>query len=72
MVITSTELKTNIGHYLDAAAEDEVFITKNGKMVAKLSGINQDKQAVLDSLVGITMQKPVSLEKAKCKRLSRQ
>ena len=72
MVVTSTELKANLGRYLDAASEDGVFITKNGKMVAKLSGINHDKQALLDSLVGITAQRPVSLDEVKTKRLSRQ
>jgi antitoxin (DNA-binding transcriptional repressor) of toxin-antitoxin stability system len=72
MVVTATELKANIGHYLDAVAQDEVFITKNGKLIAKLSNPAQDKQAILDSLVGITAGNPVSLEEAKKERLSRQ
>ena len=72
MIITATELKENIGHYLNTVSEDEVFITKNGKIVAKLSSPNQDKQAVLDSLVGLTANNPVSLEYAKKERLSRQ
>jgi prevent-host-death family protein len=72
MVVTATELKANIGHYLDTVAQDEVFITKNGKLIAKLSSPAQDKQAILDSLVGITAHNPVSLEEAKRERLSRQ
>ncbi|MFP3089363.1 type II toxin-antitoxin system prevent-host-death family antitoxin [Treponema sp. TIM-1] len=72
MVITATELKTNIGRYLNVASEDDVFITKNGKIVAKLSSPIRDKQAILDSLVGITAHNPVSLEEAKKERLSRQ
>jgi hypothetical protein len=32
----------------------------------------QDKQAILDSLVGITVHDPVSLAEAKRERLSRQ
>jgi prevent-host-death family protein len=72
MVVTATELKANIGRYLDAAARDEVFITKNGKLIAKLSSPARDKQAILDSLVGITAHNPVSLEEAKKERLSRQ
>ena len=71
MVITATELKANIGHYLSAASEDDVFITKNGKLVAKLSSPVLDKQALLDSLVGITANNPVSLEEAKKERLAR-
>ena len=72
MVITATELKANIGHYLNAVSEDEVFITKNGKLVAKLSSPVEDKQTLLDSLVGITALNPVSLKEARKKRLARQ
>ena len=71
MVITATELKANIGYYLGLASKDDVFITKNGKLVAKISKPVQDKQAILDSLVGITAHNPVSLEEAKRERLSR-
>jgi prevent-host-death family protein len=72
MVITATELKANIGHYLDTISHDEVFITRNGKVVAKLSSPARDKQAILDSLVGTTAHNPVSLEAARRERLSRQ
>jgi len=72
MVVTATQFKANIGHYLDTISENEVFITKNGKLVAKLSSPTQDKQALLDSLVGITAGNPISLEEAKRERLSRQ
>jgi antitoxin (DNA-binding transcriptional repressor) of toxin-antitoxin stability system len=72
MVITATELKANIGQYLNTVSEEEVYITKNGKIVAKLSSPIQDKQAILDSLVGITSHNPISLEDAKRERLSRQ
>jgi prevent-host-death family protein len=71
MIVTATELKTNIGRYLDAVAEDEVLITENGRIFAKLSAA-QDKQAILDSLVGITAVSPVSFEEARKERLARQ
>ena len=70
--ITATEFKANIGHYLNVVSENDVFITKNGKLVAKLSKPIQDNQAILDSLVGVTAQNPVSLEEARNERLSRQ
>jgi hypothetical protein len=41
-------------------------------LVAKVAGLAQDKQAVWDSLVGLTAGNPVSLEEAKRERLSRQ
>ena len=72
MIITATELKANIGRYLNAVSEDDVFITKNGKIIAKLSSHKQDKQAILDSLVGLTAHNPIRLEEAKKERLSRQ
>ena len=53
MVITASELKTNLGKYLAMAAEQDIFITKNGKNIAKLSSPTVDQLAVLDGLVGI-------------------
>jgi prevent-host-death family protein len=38
MEITATELKTNLGKYLNAAGREDVVITKNGKAVARLVG----------------------------------
>jgi antitoxin (DNA-binding transcriptional repressor) of toxin-antitoxin stability system len=38
MEITATELKTNLGKYLTAAAEEDIVITKNGKVIARLMG----------------------------------
>jgi len=72
MVVTATQFKSSIGRYLNTVSKDEVFITKNGKVVAKLSNPSQDKQSLLDSLVGITAHNPISIEEAKMKRLSRQ
>ncbi|GHU93649.1 hypothetical protein FACS189479_05340 [Spirochaetia bacterium] len=72
MLITATELKTNIGHYLDEVSRDEVYISRNGKVVAKLSSPSQDKQAILDSLAGIAADNPISLERARAERLARQ
>ena len=41
MSITATELKNNLGKYLLLSATEDVFITKNGKIVAKLTNPNQ-------------------------------
>ncbi len=51
MVITATEFKTNFGKYLDmVSANEDVYITKNGKMVAKM--VNPNVSAV-DTLSGL-------------------
>ncbi len=36
MVVTATEFKANFGKYLELIAEEDIFITRNGKTVAKV------------------------------------
>ena len=67
MSITATELKNNLGKYLLSAKED-VFITKNGKVVAKLTNPHQDRVEVAKSLFGI-LPKDADLNEAKEERL---
>ena len=70
MMVTATELKNNIGKYLTIVANEDVFITKNGKRIAKLSGATQDKVELARSLFGI-IPPSMSLEQAKEDRLAR-
>ena len=53
MIITATEFKTNLGKYLDIAASQDIFITKNGKNIARLTSPAVNKLALLDDLVGL-------------------
>lgn len=50
MEITATEFKLNLGHYLDCVLSEDIWITRNGKTVAKL--VNPNVSAV-DSISGI-------------------
>ena len=68
MLITATELKQNLGRYLLMAATEDVFITKNGKVVAKLSNPNQDRVNMAKSLFGVLPQ-DITLEEAKNERI---
>ena len=68
MSITATELKQNLGRYLLIAATEDVFITKNGKVVAKLSNPNQDRVNMAKSLFGVLSQ-DITLEEAKNERI---
>lgn len=68
MSITATELKLNLGKYLSLSATEDIFITKNGKVVAKLSNPNQDRVDMAKSLFGI-IPKDITLEQAKNERL---
>lgn len=72
MEITATELKNNIGKYLALAATHDIYITKNGKSIAKLTSAAADKIALLDSLVGIIPDKGMTLDDIKRERLEKQ
>ena len=53
MSITATELKNNLVKYLLLSATEDVFITKNGKIIAKLTSPYQDRVETAKSLFGI-------------------
>ena len=73
MTITATEFKTNFGKYLDIVLQEDIFITKNGKVIAQLSKPQFDRMAVLHSLVGIADNgNDASLDDIKLERLTRQ
>ena len=71
MLITATEFKNNIGKYLSIIEKEDVFITKNGKPVAKLSNTKQDKTEIVKSLFGIIPNDGTTLEQAREERLAR-
>lgn len=69
MSITATELKQNLGKYLLLSASEDIYITKNGKVVAKLTNPNQNRVDTARSLFGI-LPENASLEDAKAERLN--
>lgn len=68
MSITATELKMNLGKYLLLAEKEDVFITRNGKVVAKLTNPYQDRVETAKSLFGI-LPADITLEEARKERL---
>ncbi len=50
MIVTATELKSNFGYYLKLVEKEDIFITKNGKTVAKMSN---PRTSAVDRLSGI-------------------
>lgn len=70
MLITATEFKNNIGKYLALASQEDIYITKNGKKVAKLTNTYQDKVEMAKSLFGI-LPAGASLKQAREERLRR-
>ena len=53
MSITATELKQNLGKYLLLSVKEDIYITKNGKTIAKLTNPHQNRVNVAKSLFGL-------------------
>ena len=70
MIITASEFKTNFGKYLDMIAKEDIFITRNGKTIAKI--VNPQISAV-DSLRGMLKDIPsdVDLDSLREERISK-
>lgn len=70
MIVTVTELKKNLNKYLKVINNEDVLITKRGKVVAKLSKPKSSKVAAINNLVGIADNgSDVSLDDIKEERL---
>ena len=61
MQVTATEFKLNLGKYLELVLTEDIWVTKNGRTVAKL--INPNVSAV-DSISGVLAGKvPADLDR---------
>lgn len=69
MSITATELKLNLGKYLLLAATQDIYITSNGKTIAKLVSPYQDRVDTVDALFG-SVPDTMTLEEAREERLN--
>ena len=68
MSITATELKENLSKYLMLSATEDVYMTKNGKVVSKLCNPFQDRVEIARSLFG-SIPAVMTLEEAREERL---
>lgn len=68
MSITATELKQNLSKYLLLSMTEDIYITRNGKVVSKLTNPFQDKLSTVDALFG-SVPDTVTLEVAREERL---
>ena len=50
MVVTATEFKVNFGKYLSLLKTEDIYITKNGKKIAKVSNPNV---SAVDAISGL-------------------
>ena len=70
MTITATELKNDLSKYLQLAESEDVYISKNGRIICKITTPYSDKLAMVESLVGI-LPEDASLDEGKNERLKK-
>jgi prevent-host-death family protein len=71
MRVSATELKMNMGKYIERAAFEDIIITRNGKDVALLTNVESKKKDALKSLRGILKGVNVTREEIREERLAR-
>lgn len=69
MSISATELKSNLSKYLLMAETEDIYITRNGKVIAKLSNPYQDRVNIAKSLFG-AVPDSITLEESREERLN--
>ena len=70
MSITATELKNNLSKYLQLSATEDVYITRNGKVISKLTNPFQARVDIAKSLFGV-LPADITLEEARNERLNK-
>lgn len=70
MTITATEFKANLGKYLELAMVQDIFVTKNGKSIARITNPVVNKLDLLDDLVGVISNSTDDVETIRKERLS--
>ena len=71
MTITDAELKLNLEKYLSLSMTEDIFITRNGKIISKLSNPFQAKVDIATSLFG-SIPSEMKLEETKDERAMEQ
>ena len=67
---TVTELKSNLSKYLILSATEDVYITRNGKVISKLTNPFRERVDIAKSLFGI-LPDNVTEEEARDERLGK-
>ena len=70
MSITATELKKNLSKYLLLSATEDVYITRNGKVISKLTNPFQERVDIAKSLFGV-IPSDITLEQGREEKLSK-
>ena len=70
MSITATELKNNPSKSLQLSATEDVYITRNGKVISKLTNPFQERVDIAKSLFGV-LPADMTLEEAREERANK-
>ena len=77
MEITLTELKSNLGKYIIMSQEEDILVTKNGKIISRLTepfSARKDRvkrHSIAEQLAGSIGGKYISLDDLRAERLAR-
>ena len=71
MRVSATELKMNMGKYIERASVEDIIITRNGKDVALLTNVEGKKKDSLKSLRGIIKGVDLTRDEIRGERLGR-
>ena len=75
MEITLTELKSNLGKYILMSQEEDILVTKNGKIVSRLTEPfsarkeKMKKQRIAKELIGSVQGPYMTLDEIRSERL---
>lgn len=75
MQITLTELKGNLGKYVEMSRDEDILITKNGKIISRLTEPftkrkeKMEKKRIAKELVGSIKGEYMSLDDIRAERL---
>ncbi|HEX2954435.1 MAG TPA: hypothetical protein VHR47_10700, partial [Bacillota bacterium] len=70
LLLLANGFEENMGKYLALANSEDIIITKNGKQVARLTGVHNTAM-LTDSLIGIIPDSSVNLTTLREERLER-
>lgn len=78
MEVTLTELKGNLGKYVKLSQDEDILITKNGKIISRLTEPfnarkeKMEKKKILERLAGSAKGEYMTLDEIRAERLKRQ
>ena len=53
MIVTATQFRARLTYYLSLASREDVYVAKNGKVIAKITGVRVENVKSVSSLFGI-------------------